>query len=196
MKTKRVLIALLLLALPTLSLASTWQIDPAHSEVGFRVRHMMIANVKGAFATYSGTVVLDEKDLAKSRVEMSIETNSINTGIQKRDEHLRSGDFFDVAKFPAMTYVSRQVKKGNDGRIDVIGDLTLRGVTREVVLSVEGPTAEIKDPWGLIRRGAMATAKINRKDFGLVWNQAIESGGVVVGDEVTIVLELELVRKG
>ena len=183
------------LTLPAFAFASTWTIDPDHSNVGFRVRHLMISNVRGSFDKHSGTVVIDDKDITKSKVEVTIDTGSINTNVTKRDEHLRSADFFDVAKFPTMTFVSRNVAKAGQDRLKVTGDLTLHGVTREVVLDVEGPTVESKDPWGHIRRGATATTRINRKDFGLTWNKALETGGVTVGDEVTITLEIEMIKK-
>ena len=182
------------LSLPALASASNWTIDPDHSNIGFKVRHLMVSNVKGHFDKHSGEVTIDDKDITKSKVEVSIDTASINTNVQKRDEHLRSADFFDVATYPAMTFVSKKVAKAGKGKLKVTGDLTLRGITRQVVLDVEGPTAEIKDPWGVIRRGAVASTKINRKDFGLTWNKALETGGVVVGDEVTITLEIEMIK--
>jgi polyisoprenoid-binding protein YceI len=182
------------LILPAFASAAVWKIDPDHSNVGFKVRHLMVSNVRGSFDKHSGTVDINDKDISKSRVEMTIDTASINTNVQKRDEHLRSPDFFDVAKYPTMTFVSKKVNRVGQDRLRVAGDLTLHGVTREVVLDVEGPSPESKDPWGNIRRGATATAKINRKDYGLVWNKALETGGVVVGDEVTITLDVEMIR--
>lgn len=187
--------AIIALALPALALASTWSIDPEHSNIGFKVRHLMVSNVKGSFDKYTATVDIDDRDITKSKVTVSIDTNSINTNVQKRDEHLRSADFFDVAKYPEMTFVSKKITKSGKDRLKVAGDLTLHGVTREVVLDVQGPSKEIKDPWGNIRKGATATTKINRKDFGLTWNKALETGGVVVGDEITITLEIEMIRK-
>lgn len=186
---------LALLALPALAAAETWSIDADHSSVGFTVRHMMVSNVKGSFGTFSGTVEVDEKDIARSKVSVTIDAASINTGVAKRDEHLRSADFFDTARYPTMTYVSKKVEKSGKDRLKVYGDLTLRGVTRPVVLDVEGPTAAYRDPWGKTRRGASATAAINRRDFGLTWNKVIEAGGVLVGDEVKIILEMEFIRK-
>ena len=186
---------LALLALPALAAAETWSIDADHSSVGFTVRHMMVSNVKGSFGTFSGTVEVDEKDSAGSKVAVTIDAASINTGVAKRDEHLRSADFFDTARYPTMTYVSKKVEKSGKDRLKVYGDLTLRGVTRPVVLDVEGPTAAYRDPWGKTRRGASATAAINRRDFGLTWNKVIEAGGVLVGDEVKIILEMEFIRK-
>lgn len=183
------------LALPVSALASTWTIDPDHSNIGFKVRHLMVSNVKGNFLKYSGTVEINDKEITKSKVEVSIDTNSISTNVQKRDDHLRSADFFDVAKYPTMTFVSKKVAKAGNDRLKVTGDLTLHGITKEVVLDVEGPTKESKDPWGNIRRGATATTKINRKDFGLVWNAVLETGGVAVGDEIMITLEIEMIKK-
>ena len=190
----RVIAAVVALAIPAFASASIWNIDPDHSNVGFKVRHLMVSNVKGNFEKYSGTVDINDKDITKSKVEVTIDTNSINTNVQKRDEHLRSADFFDVARFPTMTFVSKKVAKAGKDRLKVTGDLTLHGVTREVVLDVEGLSKEIKDPWGNIRRGATATTKINRKDFGLVWNSALETGGVAVGEEVAITLEIEMIK--
>lgn len=183
------------LALPTFALATTWTIDPDHSNIGFKVRHLMVSNVKGSFEKHTGTVEINDKDITKSKVEVSIDTSSINTNVQKRDEHLRSADFFDVAKYPAMTFVSKKVVKNGKDKLKVTGDLTLHGVTKAVVLDVEGLSQESKDPWGNIRKGATASTKINRKDFGLVWNAALETGGVAVGEEVTITLEVEMIKK-
>ncbi|PKN13201.1 MAG: protein yceI precursor [Deltaproteobacteria bacterium HGW-Deltaproteobacteria-4] len=178
-----------------MTFASIWTIDPDHSNIGFKVRHLMVSNVKGSFNKFTGTVEINDKDISKSKVEVIIDTNSINTNVEKRDEHLRSADFFDVAKYPTMTFVSRKVVAAGAGHLKVTGDMTLHGVTKEVVLDVEGPTPDSKDPWGNIRKGATATTKINRKDFGLLWNAALETGGVVVGDDVIITLEIELIKK-
>jgi len=195
---KRIIVSIFTLiafVLPTLALASTWNIDPDHSSVGFKVKHLMVSNVNGNFNKHTGVVEIDDKDITKSTVQVTIDTNSINTNVQKRDEHLRSADFFDVAKYPTMTFVSNNVAKNGKDTLKVTGDLTLHGVTKEVVLDVEGPSVESKDPWGNIRKGATATTKINRKDFGLVWNAALETGGVVVGDDVNIILEIEMIKK-
>lgn len=194
---KRIITALctiIALSLPSMAIAATWTIDPEHSHVEFKVRHLMVSNVKGNFEKFSGTVDIDDKDITRSKVSVAIDTNSINTNVQKRDDHLRSADFFDVATYPAMTFVSKKVAKAGKDRLKVTGDLTLHGVTRQVVLDVEGPSKETRDPWGNIRKGATATTKINRKDFGLNWNKALETGGVVVGDEVTITLEVEMIK--
>jgi polyisoprenoid-binding protein YceI len=173
---------------------STYDIDTAHSAAQFSVRHLMISNVKGEFTKVTGTVVYDPANPAASMVEATIDANTINTREPKRDAHLRSPDFFDTAKFPTLTFKSKQVwKSGNT--LQVKGDLTLHGVTREVVLGVEGPTHEQKDPWGNLRIGANASTKINRKDFGLTWNQMLETGGVMVGDDVAITIDLEAVKR-
>jgi len=158
------------------------------------VRHQMVSNVKGSFDKYTGTVDINDKDITKSKVEVSIDTNSINTNVQKRDEHLRSADFFDVANFPTMTFVSKKVVKAGKDKLKVTGYLTLHGVTKEVVLDVEGPSKESRDPMGKTRSGATASTKINRKDFGLVWNKVLETGGVAVGEEVAISLEIEMIK--
>ena len=183
------------LTVPIMAAAATWTIDPDHSSIGFKVKHLMVSNVKGTFDKHTGTVDINDKDISKSRVEVVIDTASINTNVAKRDEHLRSADFFDVTKYPTMTFVSKKVAKAAKGKLKVTGDLTLDGVTKEVVLDVEPLSKESKDPWGNIRRGTSATTKINRKDFGLTWNKALETGGVVVGDEVFITLEIEMIKK-
>jgi polyisoprenoid-binding protein YceI len=183
------------MTLPVVVHAATWEIDPAHASVEFRVRHLMVAWVKGAFPDVSGTVDIDEADLTKSKVSVTIGTASIDTNNVKRDEHLRSADFFNAASYPAMTFVSKKIVAEGGQLRQVIGDLTIRGTTREVTLSVDELTPAIKDPWGNTRRGATASAEINRQDFGLTWNKAMETGGVVVGDEVKIALNVELIRK-
>ncbi|SNB47163.1 YceI family protein [Geobacter sp. DSM 9736] len=195
MKTIATAAALLALTIPGLASASLWNIDPDHSNIGFQVKHMMVANVRGTFEKPAGTLELNDKDITKSKVQVTIPTASINTNVAKRDEHLRSADFFDVEKYPTMTFVSTKVAKAGNDKLKVTGLLTLHGITKEVVLLVEGPTKESRDPWGNIRRGATATTKINRKDFGLVWNAALETGGVAVGEEVTITLDISLIRK-
>ncbi len=186
--------AVFALSLPVMALASTWKIDPDHSNVGFKVRHLMVSNVKGSFEKFSGSVEINEKDITKSHVSVSIDTASVNTNVQKRDGHLKSADFFDVAKYPTMTFVSKKVVSAGKDRLKVTGDLSLHGVTREVVLDVEGPAVESKDPWGNYRSGVVATTKINRKDFGLLYNAALETGGVAVGEEVAITLEIEMIK--
>ncbi len=182
------------LALPALASATTWNIDPDHSNVGFKVKHLMVSNVRGTFDKYTGVVEIDDKDISKSKVNVNIATPSINTGVQKRDEHLRSADFFDVVKYPTMTFVSRKVSQAGNGALKVTGDLTIHGITKEVVLDVEQLSKESKDPWGNLRRGTSASTRISRADFGLTWNKALETGGVVVGDEITITLEIEMIK--
>lgn len=186
--------AAFLIMLPVVAIASTWNIDPEHTSVGFKVRHLMVSNVKGGFGKVSGVVNVDDKDITKSSTAVTIDTTSIDTGVAKRDAHLKSPDFLDVAKYPTMTFVSTGVMKGAGGAFKLQGNLTLHGVTRPVVLQVEGLSGEIKDPMGNIRRGASATTTINRKDYGLVWNKMLETGGVAVGDEVIISIEVEMVK--
>jgi polyisoprenoid-binding protein YceI len=185
----------LFLTFPMLSQASSWQIDPDHSSFQFKVRHLMVSNVKGDFPKAKGVVTMDDNDRANLKIDLTIDAASVNTGHAKRDEHLRASDFFDVAKYPTITFVSKKVAKDGPDKLKVVGDLTIHGVTREVTVDVEGPTQEIKDPWGNLRRGATATTRINRKDFGLTWNRALETGGVVVGEDVDIFVEIELIKK-
>ena len=155
---------------------------------------MMISNVKGQFTTVKGILSLDESDLTNTQVEASIEAASINTRDAQRDAHLKSADFLDVEKFPTLSLKSTRISLVRDGELAVEGDLTIRGVTRKVLFSVEGPTPPTKDPWGTTRVAVSATTKINRKDFGLTWNTALETGGILVGDEVTITLDVEFVK--
>jgi polyisoprenoid-binding protein YceI len=174
---------------------STWVIDPSHSNVHFSVRHMLVSNVRGEFTQLSGTIVLDHADISRSTAEATIDAKSVNTREPQRDDHLRSPDFLDVANHPTIEFQSTRVEPQGEGRFRLIGDLTIRGVTREVVLDVESDGVELKDPWGNIKRGASATTRLNRKDFGLQWNLAIETGGFVVGDEVKVVIDVELQRQ-
>src|SRR5439155_1167025 len=177
----RKLLIVVALGLPSLARAATWTLDPAHTSVQFSVRHLMVSTVRGAFGKVTGTVQVDEKDLARSKIQATIDAASIDTRIEKRDAHLKSPDFLDVAKYPTITFVSKKIEQVDPGHFKVTGDLTLHGVTREVSLDVEGPTPEIKDPQGKVRAGAQATTKINRKDFGVTWNQALEAGVVAGG---------------
>lgn len=193
MKLKSLLVAAALVA-PSLAFGASYDIDPAHSAAAFAVKHMMVSTVRGEFDKVSGTVVLDEKDLKKSRIEATIDATTISTRNEKRDAHLKSPDFFDVEKFPTITFKSSEVKAAGKGKFKVAGDLTLHGVTKPVVLDVESASTEAKDPYGNIKRGAVATTKLNRKDFGLSWNAALETGGVAVSDEVVVTIDLELNR--
>ena len=188
-------IALFVLATPALAGAATYEIDPQHSSAQFVVRHLMVTNVRGEFSKLSGTVVYDEKDPAKSTVEASIDATTIDTREPQRDGHLKSPDFFDVAKYPTITFKSTSVHKVADGKLKVTGMLTMHGVSKEVTLDVDGPTPEIKDMKGNAKVGAEATTKLNRDDFGIKWNAPVPTGGVVVGTEITVTLELELFRK-
>jgi polyisoprenoid-binding protein YceI len=189
-------VALLLLAGSAPALAeSVWQIDPAHTAVQFSVRHMMVSNVRGEFPKVSGTVRGEEKDPAHATVEASIDAASIDTRNDKRDEHLKSADFLDVAKYPTITFKSKKIEPAGDHRWRVTGDLTLHGVTKEVVLDVDGPSTPVKDPRGGLRAGAQATAKIDRRDFGITWSKSLDGGGVVVGDELGITIDVEGVRQ-
>jgi len=173
---------------------TSWNIDPTHSAAEFKVRHLMISNVKGHFTKVSGVLTLDESDLSQSSVEASIDVASIQTRDEQRDGHLKSAEFFDAEKYPTMTFKSTKVTVIDAAEGKLAGDLTIRDVTKPVVFEVEGPTAPTKDPWGNLRIGAVATAKISRKEFGLTWNAALETGGVMIGDEVTITLEIEFVK--
>jgi polyisoprenoid-binding protein YceI len=178
----------------TLAQTSSWNMDPTHAHASFTVRHLVISNVRGEFQKVAGTVKLDEKDVTKSTVEATIDAASIETRVADRDTHLKSPDFFDVAKYPTITFKSTKVESAGKGKLKVTGDLTMKGVTKPVVLAVEGPTAEVKDPWGNTRRGLAASTTINRKDWGLTWSKTVEAGPVV-GDEVKIEIEAELIKQ-
>jgi len=188
-------LALAALAVSSAALASTWDIDPAHSAAQFNVRHMMVSNVKGEFGKMTGNVTLDDKEISHSTAQATIDTTTINTREPNRDKDLKSPNFFDVEKYPTITFKSTSFKKVGPEKYKVAGDLTMHGVTKPVVLDVEAPEATTKDPKGNERRGATATTTINRKDFGLTWNKPLETGGVMVGDQVTINIDLELVKK-
>ena len=173
---------------------TTWNIDPAHSVAEFKVKHMMIANVKGHFSKVSGVLIRDESDPANDRVEATIEATSIHTRDEQRDAHLKNADFFHVEKFPTLHFKSTGISVVSEGELSVEGDLTIRGVTRKVRFAVEGPTPPAKDPWGNTRIGVSASTKINRKDFGLTWNATLETGGILVGDDITITLDAQFVK--
>lgn len=184
-----------ILSMPAVAANSTWQIDPQHSSAQFAVRHLGLSTVRGAFSKLSGTMVLDDQDVTKSSVEVSIDVNTVDTREPDRDKDLRSERFFDAAHYPSMTFKSKKVEQIAPGKLKVTGDLTIRGTTKEVALEVEGPTAPVKDPWGNQRLAATATTKVNRQDFGVKWNAKLDNGGVVVGDDVNIAIDVELIQK-
>ena len=181
------------LALPASAGTTTYQIDPRHSSAGFGVTHLMISTVRGEFHGVTGTVVVDDTDISKSSVSVTIDTTTVDTREPDRDKHLKSEAFFDVAKYPTITFQSTRVERNNDGSLKVTGDLTIRGVTKAAVLTANLPKAPIKDPWGLQRTATSASTRINRQDFGVAWNQKLDSGGVVVGDDVNITLDVEMI---
>jgi len=188
-----VLIAAMALQAPAATI--TWKIDPAHTAAQFAVKHMMISTVRGEFKGVNGTVIWDDQDVTKSSVDVTIDAKTVNTGEDQRDQDLRSAKFFEVEKFPTLTFKSRKVEPAGAGKLKITGDLTMHGVTKEVVLDVEGPTAPVKDPWGNTRAAANATTKVNRQDFGVKWNANMDGGGMVVSDTVTIIIDLEMVKQ-
>jgi polyisoprenoid-binding protein YceI len=183
------------LSLPAAAATSTWQIDPAHSAAQFAVKHLAISTVRGAFTSVKGTVQFDDKDITKSSVDVTIDVNSVDTRQPDRDKDLRSDHFFDAEHFPTITFKSKRVEQLSPGKLKITGDLTIHGIAKEVVLDVDGPTAPVKDPWGNQRMAINATTKINRQDFGVKWNQTMDNGGVVVGDEVSITIDAEMIPK-
>jgi polyisoprenoid-binding protein YceI len=192
----RTLIALaVVVAAPLAASADTWQIDPAHTTVGFTVRHMTISSVRGQFDKVAGTITANGNDPASAVIEATIDTASIDTRSADRDSDLKSPNFLDVTKYPTMTFKSKKIEPVGPGKYNVVGDLTLHGVTKEVTLAVEVSGTPIKDPWGNTRAGAFATTAISRKDFGLTWNKMIETGGAVVGDAVSVEINVEAVKK-
>jgi polyisoprenoid-binding protein YceI len=184
----------LLASLSALAQTSTWNIDPAHSTAQFTVRHLAISNVTGNFTKVTGSVVLNEKDITQSQVSASIDVSSVDTRVEARNKDLKSPNFFDVEKYPTIEFKSRRIVSGG-GKLQVIGDLTIHGTTREVTLDVDGPTPELSDPWGNSRRGISATTTINRRDFNLTYNNLLKTGEAVVGDNVKIQIDAEMVKK-
>jgi polyisoprenoid-binding protein YceI len=184
----------LLTTLSALAQTSTWNIDPAHSTAQFTVRHLGISNVTGNFTKVTGSVVLNEKDITQSQVSASIDVSSVDTRVEARNKDLKSPNFFDVEKYPTIEFKSKRIVN-DGGKLQVIGDLTIHGTTREVTLDVDGPTPELADPWGNSRRGISATTTINRKDFNLVYNNRLKTGEAVVGDNVKIQIDAEMVKK-
>ncbi len=187
------MIALLVAAAP--ALATTWEIDPAHTSVQFSVRHMMISNVRGELRKVSGTVQADDQDPTRSVIEATIDAASVDTREPKRDEHLRSPDFLDVARYPTITFRSKRVQKAGDRHYKVVGDLTLHGVTKEVTLDVDGPTPPMTDARGLVHAGAEATTRIDRREFGITWSKALDGGGLMVGNDLDVTIDVEAIRK-
>jgi polyisoprenoid-binding protein YceI len=172
----------------------TWNLDPAHSQAEFKVKHMMISNVKGSFSGLKGTLLENSSEPSLSSIESTIDVSTVDTGDAQRDGHLKSADFFDAETFPTMTFKSVQVEKKGEGEGAVTGELTLHGITKTVTFAVEGPSAPGKDPWGNTRIGLSATTKINRKDFGLSWNAALETGGILVGEDVQITIDAQFIK--
>jgi polyisoprenoid-binding protein YceI len=193
----RVSALVLAMAVPSFAQTETWKVDPAHSKAVFSVRHLGISTVRGEFSGASGEAQIDDKDATKSQISVSLDVATVNTGQSGRDNDLKSANFFDAAQFPTMSFKSKNVSKAADGHLKLAGDLTIHGVTKEVTFDIDGPTPAINDPFGKggFRRGASATAKINRKDFGILWNHLMDSGGLVVSDEVSITIDLEFVKK-
>ena len=175
--------------------AATYEIDSAHSSAGFKVRHLMISNVRGQFTKVSGMAEFDAKNPAGSKVEATVDVSTIDTRVEARDKHLKSPDFFDVAKFPSITFKSKRFTAAGEGKYKVTGDLMMHGVTKEVVVELADVTSEVKGQRGETRIGGQASTKISRKDFGLSYGALMEGGGAVIGDEVEITLDLELVKK-
>jgi polyisoprenoid-binding protein YceI len=173
---------------------ATYNIDPAHSSAQFSVRHMMISNVRGGFGSVKGTVAYDSDNPGESVIDATIDATTINTLDAQRDAHLKSADFLDVERYPAITFKSKKIEVAGSDELKVTGDLSVHGVTREATLKVEGPTGENKDPFGNVRVGASAATKIKRSDFGLSWNAALETGGFLVGDDLKIELEISLIK--
>jgi polyisoprenoid-binding protein YceI len=193
--SKSAVVIAMIVALPVLACADTWQIDPMHTSVEFTVRHMMISNIKGDFEKTSGTITTAGEVPDTVVIDATIDASSINTRVEKREADLKGPNFLDVKKFPTITFKSTKIEKAGTAKWKVTGNLTLHGVSKEVVLDVDGPAAPIKDPFGNMRSGASATAKINRSDFGLTYNKALETGGVMVGDEVAITIDVEAIKK-
>jgi polyisoprenoid-binding protein YceI len=180
------------LSLPVWAATTTYKIDPRHSSAQFAVTHLMISSVRGEFHSVNGTVVFDNANISNSSVNVTIDATTVDTREPDRDKHLKSADFFDVSSFPTITFVSTKVEAVDPGKLKVTGNLTIRGVTKQVILDVSAPKAAIKDPWGLERTAVAASTKLNRQDFGVAWNKTLDSGGVVVGDDVSVTLDVEM----
>ena len=183
------------LAISSLAATTIWQIDPQHTAAGFSIKHLMISTVRGQFKSVTGTVVWDDQDINKSKVDVTIDANTVDTSEPKRDADLKSANFFDVAHYPTITFKSKKIEQVSAGKIKITGDLTIHGVTKEVALNVEGPTGPVKDPWGNTRVAASATTRINRQDFGIKWDNKMDNGGLVVSNDVDIIIDLEMIKK-
>ena len=183
------------LAVPSPAATTTWQIDPAHTAAGFSVKHMMIATVRGQFKGVTGTVNWDDQDISNSIVDVTIDANTVDTGEPKRDADLKSANFFDAAQYPTITFKSTKIERISAAKMKVAGNLTIHGVTKAVVLDVEGPSGAIKDPYGKTRVALNATTTVNRMDYGVKWNAKMDGGGIVVGDDVNINIDLEMIKK-
>jgi polyisoprenoid-binding protein YceI len=183
------------LTFPLTATTTTWQIDPQHTAAGFSVKHMMISTVRGQFKGVTGTVNWDDQDISKSVIDVTIDATTVDTSEPKRDDDLKSANFFDVAKYPTITFKSKKIEQVSAGKLKVTGDLTVHGTTKEVVLDVEGPSVAVKDPWGNTRAAVNATTQINRQEFGIKWNNKLDGGGLVVSDDVNITIDLEMIKK-
>ena len=181
-------------ALTSSTIAATWKIDPDHSEANFGIKHMAISKVKGSFSNVTGKVTFNNSKTNPFLLEITIESASIDTGVEKRDTHLKSPDFFNVNKYPAIHFISKKVTSIRQGIYEIIGDLSMHGVTKELALTLEGLEGEVKDPWGNLRKGAHITGKINRKDYGIVYNVVLESGNILIGETADISVDLELLK--
>jgi polyisoprenoid-binding protein YceI len=181
------------LALPASAGTTTYQIDPRHSSANFSVTHLLISKVPGEFHGVTGTIVVDDGDITKSTVNVNIDASTVDTNEPDRDKDLKSPNFFDVAKYPAITFRSTKIEKNPDGSLKVTGDLTIHGVTKSVVLNATPPQSPIKDPWGLTRTATSATTRINRREFGITWNKTLDNGGAIVSDDVNISLDVEMI---
>jgi polyisoprenoid-binding protein YceI len=187
--------AVVILSVPASAATSTWQVDPAHTAAQFAVKHLMISTVRGAFKGVTGTVVWDDQDITKSTVNVTIDATTVDTSEPKRDADLKSDHFFEVAKYPTITFKSTKVAQAGAGKLKVTGDLTIHGVTKQVMLEVDGPSASVKDPWGNTRTAISASTKINRQDYNVKWNATMDGGGVVVSDDVNITIDLEMTKQ-
>jgi polyisoprenoid-binding protein YceI len=190
-----ILVLCMVLGSSAVGYGATWDIDKSHSHIGFKVRHLVISKVRGTFNQFKGTVSFDDSNIETLKTELEIDVASIDTGDAKRDKHLRSADFFDAKNHPKMIFKSTRVKKAGKGKLEVFGTLSMKGVTKPVMLQVEGPSPEVKDPGGNPHRAFYIELTINRKEWGMMWDKSVEGTGAVVGDEIEIEIEIELKNK-